>query len=221
MVRMLELNRQMVGLATLVALCVGLPTAALAQVSEPPAEQSVAEQSDADADAEPDPFDDLSGCQRLMADYAASAARKLYRALSGQHYELRRLDDRSAFRAAVTKTVGEPRIGFQKDGKIAHIIDLGDRRATFAAAWTEAGPVIAGHLWPTPAQLAGGKACRPIASRTFFPKLSLDEVDIDPFKWWGMRIVWRIPRQLPRDVRATTPEDAVTQSLHDGALDGK
>ena len=138
-------------------------------------------------------------CNRFMEPYVRSSARKLYRALSGHDFELQELNLQNWIDVKVRTPSGEEKtvefeVHREKDRKVAGLVDT-DRsyRRTLIVAMTDSGPLIASQKWPKKSEIENRAACQPLTSRVEYPVVPLDEIDIEPFKFWGMRVLWRLP----------------------------
>lgn len=160
----------------------------------------------------------LRACDGYMVLYARSASRKLARALSGQGYRLEALD--------LPETIEADRNGqpttyatlFEKDRRAAGLVDTTrDARRSFVVVGTEQGPVMTSHLWPSRAEIANGTRCRPTSSRIEFPRVAVRSVDVEPFKYWGLRISWHLPESFDAQ-SAHSDRDFVREVI--GTADG-
>ena len=154
-----------------------------------------------------------SGCYSHRELYAKSSARKLYRALRSKGWRLKDLAMSGPIEIERRDTKLQFQLFAQNEGKAAALV-ASSWRETYAIVLTKYGPVIAAHRWPTKAELRSGKfACEPVSSRIAFPGLEVTAVDVEPFEFWGLRVVWRLPNKLNRQARKTTLYDAITRSV--------
>jgi len=159
-------------------------------------------------------------CREYIAAFARSSARKLYRALSGQGFDMKPidLDDTIELKA---RTADGSRKTFtfdvlrQNDRLVAGVVDRArEYRRILIAAHTTDGPIVASQLWPVPTEVPSKNACRPVDSQIAVPPLTLGDLDIEPFKFWGLRIVWRLPRGYESDRKGPDAlRDSLTEAL--------
>ncbi len=164
----------------------------------------------------------LARCDHYMEAYARSSARKLERALAGQRYKFEALAHTSSVTVA-GKNKAKHRFDLlvEKDGTAAGVVDHARTfRRSYALASTDHGPVIASHRWPTRHAIASGATCKPVSSTIAYPKVPVAAVDVEPFKLWGLRVMWHLPKDVPAAVVHTRPMAALRQVIrHD--LDGQ
>lgn len=141
-------------------------------------------------------------CDQYMTQYLESAGRKLYRALSGENFSLEKLGGRDHVEIAVPNSSGDQvetkfMVVPEKEGRVAALVDTErNHRRTAVLAMTDSGPVIAILDWPDRSEIDQRADCAPVQSRVARPPGTSDEIDIDPFKYWGLRVVWRIPNSF-------------------------
>ena len=162
------------------------------------------------SDAEAQPANARTrSCDNFMEDYARSSARKLTRALSGQGYGLETLELNETFAAKLPDGEATFEVFFEKKNRAAGVADeTRAHRRTYTIVGTDQGPVVTSHLWPPQKEIARGAECRPDSSRIEAPKVAVRAVDVEPFKFWGLRVTWHLPEQLPDDLRSD-PLDAL------------
>jgi hypothetical protein len=149
----------------------------------------------------------LESCDHYMTAYARSAARKLSRALSGQKYTSSKLPEKNSLEIA---PAGQLELLFESDRAAAGVVEkTRTHRTTYVVANYEIGPVVAVHHWPSRDAIASGKACKPVSSSIAFPDVPVATIDVEPFKFWGLRVVWHIPTDLSDKVTKTAPLDAL------------
>jgi hypothetical protein len=144
-----------------------------------------------------------SECDQFIAAYMRSASRKLFRALQGHDYKLRPIELQEWLDIEVGQGDGPREVSFEvlreKERLVVSLVDSERAyRNTFVAALTTDGPVIASFEWPSVAAVEQrGEACRPTRSKIERPSAPLSKiVDIEPFKFWGLRVVWRLPSKF-------------------------
>lgn len=149
----------------------------------------------------------LERCDHYMKAYARSSARKLERALAGQRYQFEALHHSAS--VEVDDPAGHTHqfdVLFEKDGTAAGVVDqTRHARTSWAMVATDHGPVIASHRWPTRQAVAAGAACKPVSSTIVYPRVPVSEVDVDPFKLWGLRVMWHLPTHVPAAVVRAAP----------------
>jgi hypothetical protein len=164
-------------------------------------------------------------CREYIAAFARSSARKMYRALSGQGFDLKPIDlGETVTLDATTSDGSRTPVTFdvltENDGLVAGIVDTQrSYRRILIAAHTTQGPVVASQLWPDPGNVPSTNACQAIDSQIAVPPLTLGDIDVEPFKFWGLRIVWRLPKgyQVSPEETASLEEaltDALKQSIN-------
>lgn len=154
----------------------------------------------------------LRACDGYMELYARSAARKLGRALSGQGYALETVDLSSRLE---TNDGGQDVVYatfVEKEGHAVGLVDAERRaRQSFVVVGTQQGLVVTSHNWPSRDAIADGKKCRPVGSKIVFPEVAVRSVDVEPFKYWGLRISWHLPESF--DVTPAEEHDAFVRTL--------
>lgn len=154
----------------------------------------------------------LRACDNYMSLYAQSASRKLARALSGQGYGLQTLDLPDEIAADNGGQNTSYTTYSEKKGRAAGLVDSSRRaRRSFTVVGTEQGPVMTSHLWPSRAEIAGGARCRPVSSRIEFPDVAVRSVDVEPFKYWGLRVSWHLPEKF--DASSSDPDESVVRRV--------
>lgn len=154
----------------------------------------------ASAQAQQDGEQTLSECDRYIEAYLRSAARKLLRPLSRGDYDLQPVELDDPFEVT-GETLGlDDPVQFELlregpgDGRVIGVVDR--RRMweqTYLVANSAVGPIVISHRWQARHLRDAGQACRPIASSVQWPPLTASSVDPEPFDYWGLRAVWRIP----------------------------
>lgn len=146
--------------------------------------------------------DPVEYCDQYMPQYLESAGRKLYRALSGENFSLEKIDGRDHVEITVPSSSGDPietkfTVVSEKEGRVGALVDANrDHRRTAVLAMTDSGPVVALLEWPDRSEIDQRADCAPVRSRVARPSGTSDEIDIEPFKYWGLRVVWRIPNSF-------------------------
>lgn len=138
-------------------------------------------------------------CDEFMEAYLQSASRKLYRSLQGHGFTLEQISLQPWMDLQVTVD-GETRAANfsliqEKNGKVAALLDSEHQvRRTWVVAHTEAGALMTRFTWPAPDAIDSLEDCRPIRSSIAHPEAPLSRiVDVEPFKFWGLRVLWRLP----------------------------
>lgn len=168
----------------------------------------------------PDDEQNLRACDNYMGLYARSAARKLARALSGQGYRLDTLELPESVSANIDGQNVSYQILTEKDGRSAGVVDASRKaRRSYVVTGTDQGPVMTSHLWPSRADVADGKECRPISSRIEFPNVAVKSVDVEPFKYWGLRVSWHLPEKFDANTTDSL-EDFVSDVINE-SVDGE
>jgi hypothetical protein len=150
----------------------------------------------------------LSACDQFMEEYVRSSARKMFRALN-REYTLRTLE----LPAQATLSNGTETLTFEvfteSDARVAGLIDV--RREwtkTYLVADTRIGPVIVSQRWQPRRSREAGQACEPVLSAVEWPLTAANTVEIEPFRFWGLRVSWRIP---PPDRAVRDGESVLTR----------
>jgi len=157
-------------------------------------------------------------CTERKTAYARSSARKLFRALSANDFQLQPVALKSRVAVAgdgVTK-LGAIRFKIAKeaDGVVAGAVSEDPAFPdTFVIAMTSKGPIIARQVWPSSAEIDAGAPCKPKTSKIVFPKVSVKNVDMEPFKFWGMRVFWRLPSHLPSSAAKTSAREVLASAV--------
>lgn len=221
------------GLAVLVLVGLGSPVDAQSNgdKSAPDAGNGAAEQQSTESDsASSEAVEPESGstdartpvdyCREYIAAFARSSARKLYRALSGQGFDMKPIDLGGSIELKARTSEGSREmvtfdVLTQNDRLVAGFVDRArEYRRILIAAHTTDGPVVASQLWPVPTEVPSTNACRPVDSQIAVPPLTLGDLDIEPFKFWGLRIVWRLPRGYESDRKGPDAlRDSLTEAL--------
>ncbi len=120
-------------------------------------------------------------CSASKIKFLESASRKLYRAISGKGYKIKKLG------------LGSLRVGDQnfkvvpqKEGKVIGVFNA-SHAFGYVAINTTRGHIIARLKW---------SGCRPSETRILSPRVSMPNVDLEPFKYWGLRVLWNLPSRL-------------------------
>lgn len=159
-------------------------------------------------------------CDGFMRRYGESSARKLYRALNGNDYEVRRVDLGDSFTAEVRTAEGERselrfEVGKENDEKCAVLVaEDREYRRTLVVAMTSSGPIVTVQQWPERSAVANGGDCRPTKTWIAHPDVPADRVEIEPFDYWGIRVLWRIPGDFSEsDNSAGDMRETIRQTL--------
>lgn len=162
------------------------------------------EATDEKADAPIEADNPVDYCDQFMKPYLESSARKLYRALAGRDYEFQTLSLQDWVELDVRQPDGGTRtvefeVFRQKDGNVAGLVDTRrEYRRTLVVTMLDVGPVITSYAWPDPEAVDNRGDCRPTTSRIDYPVVPADDVDPEPFKFWGLRVIWRLPKSFDR-----------------------
>ena len=162
-----------------------------------------------------DILDERSDCDRFIEDYTRSSGRKLWRSLNRGNWNYN-LEVVPFSEPVEVNRVGEDEksIRFElfreADGRIVGAVDRQrEWEYTYLIAFSSIGPIIISQTWQPRHLRDSGQACEPIASAVEWPISSAPSVDIEPFRYWGLRVSWRIP---PVD-RAEPVEQTPTEVL--------
>ncbi len=158
----------------------------------------------------------LASCDRYMIAYARSASRKLGRSLSGQKYELTELPSRTGFEASLAgDQTRQFEVVYEHDNAIAGLVEkTREHRTSYTITRTSTGPVITRHDWPEREAIASGKKeCKPTSSAIMAPEVPVAAIDVEPFKFWGLRVVWHLPTEFADSDRAADPFEALRNLL--------
>ncbi|GEM_PF-5759996 len=126
----------------------------------------------------------IGSCTASKIKYIQSASRKLYRAISGKGYKIKKIK-MTDLRIGGTVYQSFP----QKEGKVLGLMSKKSASA-FVLINTKRGHLVAKLNW---------KNCRPVSSSILSPKVSISEVDMKPFKYWGLRVLWTLPKKLGKE----------------------
>ena len=129
-------------------------------------------------------------CRRAQEIHVRSAARKLYRALRGEH-ELQPLMLQPWVDAAIDGRPVRFELHVEHDELVGGLVPEGPNHATtYVVAQTASGPVVAELTWKP-----AGASCEVADSRLAYPPVASDRVRPEPFRQWGQRVVWHVPRE--------------------------
>lgn len=158
---------------------------------------AVAQQGDDTAEQDADGVE-YSECDRYIEAYVRSSARKMHRAMSRGEYQLEpvELSDPLQVDGEALNTSDEMRFDlFSEEG--GELVGVIDRRReweqTYLVAQASFGPIVVSQTWQARHLRDSGQACEPIYSTVEWPSLPAPTVDIEPFEYWGLRVVWRVP----------------------------
>ena len=120
-------------------------------------------------------------CSANKIKYLESASRKLYRAISGKGYKIKKI-------GLKTLKIDDRRftVYSQREGKVLGLLSPSHPYG-YVAINTTRGHIITKMKW---------KNCRPVATSIVSPRVSVPKVDMEPFKYWGLRVLWTLPRNL-------------------------
>ena len=184
------------------------------ETTDAPTEQTSDQRDDAEQPPEPsagqngrraiEADNPVDYCNQFMVPYLESSSRKLYRALAGRQYDLQQLSLQDWVELDVRLPNGEMQtvefeVVRQKDGKVAGLVDSArNYRRTLVVAMPQAGPIITSYRWPESDDIGRRADCKPHSSRIEYPIVPVDEIDPEPFKFWGLRVIWRLPKSFDR-----------------------
>ncbi len=149
--------------------------------------------------------DEVEECDEFVESYVRSSARKLNRALSRDDYGLEPVEISEPLEVDADRLDTEESVEFElfreEDGNVAAVVDISrEWLQTYIVADGVFGPIVVSQTWQ-PRHLRRTQTCEPIASRVEWPALTASSVDIEPFRYWGLRTAWRIPS--PESAEAT------------------
>lgn len=149
--------------------------------------KALAAQPGSEIEADASPFSDA--CRRFQTGHVRSAARKLFRALRGEHV-LQPLLLQPWVDATVEGRALRFEVHTEHDGLVGGLVpDGGVHASTYVVAQTEAGPVVVALTWAPE-----GGSCRVEQTRLVYPEVASEKVRPEPFRLWGQRVVWHLPR---------------------------
>ena len=166
----------------------------------------------------------LSECDQYMEAYVRSSARKLGRALARGQGQLSTWEDEGVWEIARGDERGDPPMRFTKvvehDGRIAGLVDeQREWRETYVMAQTSSGPVIIAQRWQGRELRESGQECEPVQSEVISPPVVASTVEMEPFKYWGLRVSWRIPSPGSEAFEERSPRDILMDYLADSEDD--
>ena len=149
--------------------------------------------------------DEVEECDEFVESYVRSSARKLSRALERDEYGLEPVEISEPFEVGADKLDADESVEFElfreEDGDVAAVVDISrEWLQTYIVADSVFGPIVVSQTWQ-PRHLRQTQTCEPIGSRVEWPALTASSVDIEPFRYWGLRAAWRIPS--PDNAEAT------------------
>lgn len=161
---------------------------------------------------------EYSECDEYMEAYLRSSARKVHRALSGGDYELASLtlpeEMAVSLGDAGQEVVFET---FEEHG--GQVVGIADRRRewgkTYVVAKVSFGPIIISQSWQARHLRNAGQACAPIFSTVEWPEQVASTVAMEPFEFWGVRVVWRIPWPDNAEVTERGVEEMLRELIGD------
>ncbi|MFW6058071.1 MAG: hypothetical protein ACOC9W_04370, partial [Persicimonas sp.] len=140
----------------------------------------------------------------------------LGRSMGGQDYELTELTSRTGFEANVAgEEARKFEVIYEHDNTIAGLVEkTREHRTSYTITRTSTGPVITRHDWPERQAIASGKKeCKPTSSAIMAPEVPVAPIDVEPFKFWGLRVVWHLPSEFPDSDRPADPFEALRDVL--------
>lgn len=138
------------------------------------------------------------GCDQYMELHVRSAARKLGRALDRGEYGFQSVDLDDPFvvtgEALGTEAPVEFDILLEKMGEVAVVIDRQRGwEQTYVVAEADIGPIVISQTWKPRDERGSDAGCQPVKSAVEWPPHPASSVDVEPFRYWGLRAAWRIP----------------------------
>lgn len=159
-------------------------------------------------------------CDRYMEAHTRSAARKLGRALDRGEYgfESVTLEDRFTVSEEELSREGavEFEVHLEKMGEVAAVVDRRrDWEQTYVVAKAAVGPIVISKTWEPRDERDDSAECRPFSSSVEYPEHPATSVDIEPFRYWGLRAGWRIPSPDMIEASKKDLEEALKQTIID------
>ena len=161
-----------------------------------------------------------SECDRFIEAYLRSSARKVHRALGRGDYNLSPVDLDDVFEVSTKVNEGSQSLEFETfrehDGRVVGVADRSREWVkTYIIAHAQFGPIVISQTWQPRHLRDAGQACEPIYSNVEWPPLPGSTVDIEPFDFWGVRVVWRVP--WPESAKSTeqSAEEVLKQLLQE------
>lgn len=159
-------------------------------------------------------------CDRYMVAHTRSAARKLGRALDRGEYGFQSvtLDDELI---VTEEDLGreapvEFEVYLEKMGEVAAIVDRRqDWEQTYVVAEAALGPIVISKTWKPRGERKSSAECRPLTSAVERPDHPATSVDVEPFRYWGLRVGWRIPSPDMIEAPDEDLEEALKQTIID------
>lgn len=158
-------------------------------------------------------------CDGYMRTHGESSARKLYRALNGNDYDVEQVGLGPALEAEVVDSEGTRsrvrfEVGTENEGQSAVLVPA-DRsyRRTLVVARTASGPVVTIHRWPERSNISSRSDCEPTQTRIAHPDVPADAVELEPFDYWGVRVLWRIPSEFSEGEGSKEMSDVIRDVL--------
>lgn len=192
-----------------VAVAVLALAAAVVAVGGPVAPPNQAQASETD--------DELAECDRFVEAYVRSSARKLWRALAVGDYGLQQIE-RDDLLEVAAGDIGaddpiELEVLFEHDAQIVGLVDrTREWEQTYVVAMAEFGPIVVSQTWQ-PRVLRETQACEPFKSTVEHPPVIASTVEVEPFRYWGLRASWRIPSSETAAPQHEQLEDAVVDAM--------
>ena len=157
-------------------------------------------------------------CDRYMMAHTRSAARKLGRAIDRGEYGFNSLSFGDEVVIPGDKVgLDEPlrlEVRLEKMGEVAVAVDRSRHwEQTYVIADAAFGPIVISKTWEARDERADGADCRPFISVVERPAHPASSVDVEPFRYWGMRAGWRIPSPEMVEESNLGLEEALKQTV--------
>ncbi len=192
------------------------------------AQQTSGDRPTADEIAEDDDIlDERSDCDRFIEDYTRSSARKLWRGLNrgNWNYNLQVVpfsDPVEVKKEGEDEKIIQFELFREADGRIVGAVDRQrEWEFTYLIAMSSIGPIIVSQTWQPRHLRDSGQACEPIASTVEWPISSAPSVDMEPFRYWGLRVSWRIPPVDRAERVDKTPAEVLRQVVGEHGGDNR
>lgn len=157
---------------------------AVSTIDPKPSAEPEPEKTD-DAEPEADPKTQIGKCRLAKIQYLESGSRKLQRAMRSKGYKLKSVGLETKF------NIDSKRFQTFSPNHQATVVgvlsDEKDHPRGYIVANTTKGRLVVSMTW---------SGCRPKATAIVYPKADNPSVDLEPFKYWGFRVLWNVPRSL-------------------------
>lgn len=162
-------------------------------------------------------------CDAYIVAHTRSAARKLGRAINRGEYGFQSIDLGNRFVVSAEALGSDEPVEFEvfleKMGEVAVVVDR--RRhweQTYVIAQAAIGPIVISKTWEPRDERPRGSDCRPFSSAVERPAHPASSVDVEPFRYWGLRAGWRIPSPEMIEASNQAIEDALKETIVEFAL---